>query len=591
MTLTFSFIIIVQNYNKLPNSNHILRFFLSLRHKQHNQMKQLLISLIIIVATTASAQGKYPYPMDIPVSISASFAELRANHFHAGLDMSTTGVIGIPVHTVEDGYVSRIKVSPYGYGHALYITHPDGHTTLYGHLSAYSASIDSVARAEQYRKKSFEIDLYLKPNALKVKKGEVVALSGNTGGSGGPHLHFEVRDTETEDALNPLKYLVAIPDAQAPTVYGVKLYGLDDNSQIAGTCSDRYYSLADIEGKTINVSGKIGVGMHAVDYFVAGHRPCGVVEIRLYKNDKMIFQSILDRIAFDETRDINSHIDYAERVRTKRFIQKSFVDPNNHLPVYHANEELEIAEGETADMRYELYDFNGNKRTVRFTLNGKASATATPRKHSGYYIDYAKTWTLDTLGISILIPHGALYKSEYADVVRTELSNNSDASIYRIGSNTIALHKPFTLTLPLPASLAKAGKKAFVAQVGDKSELSYLASTISNGTISAKPKTLGSFTVAVDSIAPKVWSKNSRTNLKPSNSVMIGLSDNLSGIHKYNVYIDGVWKCFEYDYKNARLISVVNRLGLGEGKHDLEAVIEDECGNATRWKWQFTIVK
>jgi len=549
----------------------------------------IIFSLFALLHTTISfCQEKYPYPMDIPISISASFAELRANHFHAGLDMSTKGVIGVPVHSVADGYVSRIKISPYGYGHALYISHPDGHTTVYAHLSAYAEKIAEVALSEQYRLHSFEIDINLSPDKLPVHKGDVVAFSGNTGGSGGPHLHFEVRDTQTEEALNPLAFLVPIPDAQAPTVYGVKIYSQTDDSQVEGKCTNRYFSLSEIEGKTINVCGQIGLGIHAVDYFVANQRPCGVVEIKLYDGKQLIFNSVLDKISFDDTRYINSHIDYAEQATNKRFIQKSFVDSNNHLPVYRCAEKLNIAQGETHNMRYELTDFNGNKRVVGFTLRGQQSASATPRKHSGYAISYARTFALDTLGVSVLIPHDALYSDTYADVVMTDITN--DDHIFRIGTNRIPLHKPMTISMPIPTDMQPMGNKVFIAQIDEKSKLTYIASQVDGTIVTAHPQTLGSFTVANDTIAPKVVSKNSRTNLKQVNSIMIGVSDNLSGVKKYNVSIDGQWKCFEYDYKNTRLISKVKALQLSKGTHTLDAEVEDECGNKTQWQWHFTII-
>lgn len=552
-------------------------------------MKIIALMTMALAAITATAQEKYPYPMNIPVSISASFAELRANHFHAGLDMSTQGVIGVEVHSVADGYVSRIKVSPYGYGHALYITHPDGNTTLYGHLSAYVGEIDSAARHEQYRKKSFEIDMMLKEGQIPVKKGQVVALSGNTGGSGGPHLHFEVRDTKTEEALNPLAYLVPITDTQAPTVYGIKIYGMDDDAQVAGKRQDRYYALVDIEGKNINVSGNIGLGMHAVDYFVAGHRPCGVTGIKLYDGERLIFQSDLERISFDETRYINSHIDYAERQKNKRFVQKSFVEPNNKINhVYKTSENLTIAEGEVHKMKYVLNDFNGNTRVVSFTLTGKSNEQASERRHKGERVEWGKTWAKDTLGISVIIPREALYKDEDIEISSLQLTN--DNSIYKIGDEGIAIHKPFTVSIPIDENMRRMGSQLFIGQVDEKSHQTYVGGSIEGDHIVAHPKTMGNFALGVDSVAPKIKTKNTRTNLKPSNSIMIGVSDDMSGIKKYNVYVDGKWECFEYDYKNVRLITTVGRLGLKPGSHTLKAIVEDEVGNKGEWEWSFNVI-
>jgi len=551
--------------------------------------KTLGLILIALVGVEVSAQEKYPYPMNIPVSVSASFAELRANHFHAGLDMSTQGAIGIEVHSVADGYVSRIKTSPYGYGHALYITHPDGHTTLYGHLSSYVGEIDSVIRREQYKRKSFDVDMMLKEGQVKVKKGQVVALSGNTGGSGGPHLHFEVRDTKTEETLNPLEYLEPISDTQAPTAYGVKIYGMNDSAQVAGRCQDKYFTIADIEGKAINVEGEIGLGVHAVDYFVAGHRPCGVIGIKLYDGEDLIYQSTLERISFDDTRYINSHIDFAERQANKRFVQKSYVEPNNKLRhVYKTHKQLIVNDGETHKMRYELTDFNGNARSIKFTLNGKKNNQASERKHNGDLVEWGKTWAKDTLGISVIIPREALYKNEYIEISSLQLNN--DNSIYKVGSEGIPLQKAFTISIPIDESMQALGKKLFVGQVDNKSKQTYIGGTIEGNNIVAHSKTLGSFALGVDSIAPKIKTKNSRTNLKPSNSIMIGVSDDMSGIQKYNVYIDGKWECFEYDYKNVRLVTTVGKLGLRAGQHELKAVVEDAAGNVAEWEWQFTVV-
>ncbi|MCQ2227500.1 MAG: M23 family metallopeptidase [Bacteroidales bacterium] len=552
-------------------------------------MKILQTALILLATLSCIAQNKYPYPMDIPVSLSASYAELRANHFHSGLDMSTKGVVGVGVKSVADGYVSRIKISPYGYGHALYITHDDGNTTVYGHLQGYCDKIEDVVRREQYKHKSFEIDVMLKKGEISVKRGEIVAFSGNTGGSGGPHLHFEVRDTKTEEPLNPLAYLEAIPDALAPTIYGIKLYGQNDSAQIAGRCSDRYYSLKEIEGQTIDVFGEIGAGVHAVDYFVQGGRPCGVSEIKLYDGETLVFHSLIDRFSFDDTRFINSHIDYAERAKNQRFVQKSFTDPNNKLKIYRAEKSVRVRENEIHNMRYELMDFNGNRRSVKFAVRGKRNPQALKRRHKGEKAEWAKTWAKDTLGISVVISRESLYKDEWIEIEGINLNN--DVSIYQIGTDQIGLQKAISITLPIADVQKKNADRLFLGKVNEKGVLSFVdKGVISGDMLTGKSKTFGQFTIGVDTIAPKIWTKNTRTRLTQQNNIMIGISDNLSGIRKYNCYIDGQWVCMEYDYKQTRLWNKVSKLNLKTGDHVIEAVIEDECGNESRWTWNFTIV-
>lgn len=558
-------------------------------------MKRIALTIAILLSISVlRAQTKYQQPMDIQPLLSASYAELRANHFHSGIDITTSGATGIAVRAVADGYVSRINVSAYGYGHALYITHYDGNTTVYAHLNSYAPKIDSVITAEQYRRKSFTVDYENLPKDLiTVKRGEVVAYSGNTGGSGGPHLHFEVRDTESEEPLNPLAYLPKITDNVAPTVYGIKIYAIDDNSQVSGECADKYFKLNEIADKTIQACGRIGFGIHANDFFTGGRRPCGVVEVSLYDGDDLLFQSRLDRFHFDETRYINSFIDYAEYQTNKRYIQKSFVEPNNRLRIYNAQNDFNISAGEERKMRYVLKDFAGNKTEVRFTVAGKKNANAKTRQHAGYKVSWDKTWAIDTLNASVLIPSSSLYRDEYISI-STSNSKTYSQPVYSVGSERIPLQKKATITIPVPPTIKKLigrtvkPQQVFAAQLNSKNKISYAGGTYEGGNVTLKTQSLGDYVIAVDTIAPKVFSKNTRTDLVGKNSVMVGLADDMSGIDKYNCYINDEWKLFQYDYKNTRLISRVDKLNLKAGKHKLKAVVEDTCGNETVFEWDFT---
>ena len=174
--------------------------------------KQFYMRLIIIpflfFISVSMAQNSYPQdyfqsPLEIPLILSGTFAELRSNHFHSGLDIKTQQQSGLKVMAAASGFVSRIKVSHFGYGKALYITHPNGYTTVYAHLQNFNPEIDAYIKHRQYKNESYEIELFPKAGELLVNNGDIVAYSGNTGGSGGPHLHFEIRNKQ-EHPMNPM---------------------------------------------------------------------------------------------------------------------------------------------------------------------------------------------------------------------------------------------------------------------------------------------------------------------------------------------------------------------------------------------------
>lgn len=557
----------------------------------------LLISLSpLAIFAQSAADPQYEVPLKIDYRISGTFGELRGNHYHAGLDMGTAGVENIDVHAAADGWVSRVKVGPYGYGRALYIDHPDGHTTVYGHLNGFAPKIDSLVRSRQYALKSFDVEIFPAKGDVSVSRGEVVAYSGNTGGSGGPHLHFEVRDTRTEEPLNPMRFIRVAPDNVPPTLFGVKVYALSSDAQVAGASADKYLNLQSVKGKTIDCIGSIGLGIHCTDYVAANGRPCGVIEIILFDGDAVVYHSRVDHFPFSLNKHVNSHIDYEESILRKRFIQRSFVEPGSQLPIYSTvSTPTVVREGEVHNMRYVVKDFAGNESQVSFTLRGRRNAGAKPRPTpSGYFISRSRTWAKDTLGIDVLIPRETFYSDSYLTISRTDRSS-ALPPLFSIGSRTVPIQKSITLTMAVPDAWKGLGGKVFVGRqsggglVYQGGDLRRASDSSSVYVISAKVSQLGVYTVAVDSIAPTVAVSNKGNVMRQSDWVYIRVSDNASGISKYSVTIDGQWHVFEYDYKNARLKAQLSYLGIKPGSHKLRAEVADACGNVRTLDWSFVV--
>ena len=277
-------------------------------------------------------------PFDFPILLSGNFGELRSNHFHSGIDFKTQGVEGKPVHTVQEGYVSRISVSPWGYGNGLYITHPDGTTTVYGHLQKFSKKIANYVKEQQYAQESFNVNLFLTPDLLPVEKNEVVALSGNTGSSGGPHLHFEVRDTDTEEVMDPLDYFSdRITDTRPPKIQGIQIVPIEGKGVVNG--KSKKLEIKPVTAKNgkqtitgkIEAWGEIGLAVKAYDYMDNTTNIYGVREITLTADSQVIFHSNLDKFAFDETRYLNTFTDYEEWKDHRSFYMRSFIEPGNRL--------------------------------------------------------------------------------------------------------------------------------------------------------------------------------------------------------------------------------------------------------------------
>ncbi|MGA2822054.1 MAG: M23 family metallopeptidase, partial [Bacteroidales bacterium] len=315
-------------------------------------MKNLVLFFALILGIILPGQSQSPRypknyfrsPVDFPIMLAGGFGDVRQNHFHSGIDIRTGGEEGKPVYATADGYISRINISSTGFGKALYITHPNGFTSVYGHLKKLNGVIGNWIREQQYKKESFEIDIPVDAGVLKVKKGDIIAYSGNTGLSEGPHLHFEIRDAATQEIINPLLFGLPFKDSTPPKIYNVRIYPFDENSMVNfsgnpvtlivnGSGNNCKVSSKD----TVRVSGNIIFGIQALDFSNDTGSRDGITSIELFVDTVCYFSQKIERFAFAETRYANSVLDYPQVVKNGQRIMRSYIAPNNKLSMYKSN--------------------------------------------------------------------------------------------------------------------------------------------------------------------------------------------------------------------------------------------------------------
>jgi hypothetical protein len=533
-------------------------------------------------------------PLDIvPPALAGSFGELRGNHFHSGIDFRTNQREGYPVYAIADGYVSRIRVQNSGFGQALYLTHPNGYTSVYGHLSRFAPKVAEAVKALSYQKKTFELDEYPPADQFPVHKGDLIAYSGNRGSSGGPHLHFEIRDSRTENTINPQLFGIQIPDDIPPVIYSLYLYKLNKKPFNEYT-PKQYFQVTGASGKyhlavgTINTSGEVGFGITTTDRHNGNSGINGVYSIELEVDGKAVFVSALERFAFEDSKGVNSHIDYPAFLTSRRSIQKSFVDPGNPVKIYYNvvnNGRIEFADQQVHELKYTVTDSKGNKSILAFSARSDGKPIITPDEPDGIPFFYNKDNEFSAENIKVLLHKGTLYNDfNLVYKIKPKPARGAYSAIYQIHNNLTPLHVGFDLWIRADASLGNLKDKALIVSTGGSSQ----GGIFENGYVKATPRNFGSFYIAVDTIAPTIVPVNilDGKNMSGIPKMLFKIRDNLSGIKSFNGYIDGNWVLMEFDTKTATLWHSFDSR-TGPGKHQLRLEVEDMKGNIKTYSINF----
>lgn len=560
-------------------------------------MKRFLAPLLFLFSLVAGAQAPnvptdyFDDPLQVPLALAGTFGELRSNHFHSGLDIKTQQREGLPVYASAEGFVSRINVAHYGYGKALYIQHPNGYTTVYAHLKNFSPRIEEYIKKLQYQKESYEVEVYPTASELPVERGALVAHSGNTGGSGGPHLHFEIRDGE-QRPMNPLMFGIDLEDTRAPIVSGVYVYPSGEEAHVNGSAQRQKLRLipqqdGSFRAEKIEACGKIGFGINTVDQLNAAPNHNGVYRIETSANGENLFQANFEKFSFAETRHLNQLIDYAYYTQNNSRIQKLFVEPSNPLSIYSnvSNEGyLNVQDSLSYNYTIKVSDFAGNERIVNIPIEGKqrSEIKENPSKITDFFVPAGSGAQFEGNGIDVYIPKNSLYQDAYLDI------SFEDEKVI-LHEDIIPIHTNITIGFDVSKYKPEDREQMFIARLNKWNRPNYSTTTKDGERFTTKTRTFGTYTLARDTQAPRVTPVNFRDGqwISGNKDLKVKISDDLSGINSYRATVNGKFILMEYEYKQNLLTHDFSDGVVTDTENLLRIEVKDNVGNTTIFESTF----
>jgi len=548
-------------------------------------MRNILQVIVwICICVTLKAQD-YQSPVDFPIRLSGSFGELRKTHFHAGIDIkSPDRKVGHPIRSIEDGYISRIKISPWGYGNVLYINHPSGHTSVYAHLHRFNDLLDSVSHAIQYAQESFSIDTSFSVDAFPVKKGEVIGLLGNSGYSFGPHLHFEIRDQSTENPLHPQSYGFLDVDNKPPHIRKIIIYSLAPDLSIISRESIPINASGVISLDTLYTSGwRSAIGVSYYDPADLTANKNGIYSLETLIDSQIIYQAVYDEITWDAKQDYTQFIDYGHRQSGGGTVDKGFRFEGEQYTIDKSKQNgvFPIFKHRGQPFTLRLTDFHKNTTEIAGIIFREEKKVSNNSSSYQYKYRPHDTLKISQNGLHVAIKKKSSYTPFTFSIDPFDYQNNING--WQIGQDSVALRRP----LHLSYSADTLTEKHCWFYVEDNS-LTPLQSRYQDGALRAEISRLGGYIIAKDTVGPSlVWNKKPKS--KQQGELCSWVIQEDSQIKEdqftYSLYIDGEWALLRYD---PRTLEFTHQLEKDYSDRELELVIRvtDLVGNSTVLKTQ-----
>lgn len=561
--------------------------------------KIILSAFILCLNISAYCQKEYVSPLNIPLELSANFGEIRTNHFHSGVDFKTGGSEGKDVFAVADGYVSRIFASPSGFGKALYVTHPaKGTVSVYGHLQSFSNEIEEYVRKEQYRKHSFSVDLTPENHAFVVLAGEKIAVSGNSGSSGGPHLHFEIRDGATASPVNIItRGYFSINDTTPPQILSVSLVEIDSLENVpVHTILKRSAVIRDNTGKlrleqdTFKISKPSYFTVEVTDRKNNSTNIFGIYSLTAQRNDNPYFGFAIDNFSFADTRYVNTLCKFPETSLNRNDLIRTYISPNNNLKFYDKTVSRGVIYPKTIDdtenINITVCDDSNNSTSILFHIT-KSDTLSDPPVLNGKPINWRTGGTVSDEGVEVRIPEKALYESSFINIKKLPATKETLSNLYIVGNKGEPIQKSIEISISADTLSSELHSKALLISVAS-GKISNVGGEYKDGKVTSKSSSFGTFAIAIDKTPPKITPLYKAEESQAGKKYLsFKITDNLSGIQSYKAVINDKWALLEYDPKTATIRHPLKDGIAVKGANSIKVTVTDAKGNSKTYNSKF----